>query len=244
MPGPVSATSIVAFDPFCSARSTISPATVCLTALPTRFETTCSTMSRWPTATTGFGHSTRTSTPSAGELAAAISLSRPRSSTGSSWRFCCFVCARARSNSELERRVRRVACRSIRSMKRSRLSGWSSAPALSASTALAIAVTGVRSSCDALVTNSRSACRRRSCSVMSAKTSTARSDDDAGTPTSEIIAPSSRRLRASATGAPGTNRPSATRRSGSPPCVSGSGAPFSSDSPVSSSFAFSFANWT
>ena len=136
----------------------------------------------------------------------------------------------------------RVAWRPISSMKRSRRSGSSLAPDWSASTALVIAVTGVRSSCEALVTNSRSAWRRRSCSVMSANTSTTRSDDDAGTPTSEIIAPSSRWLRASATDARGTKSPSATRRSGSPPCVSGSGAPFSSGTPASSSFAFAFAN--
>ena len=52
----------------------------------------------------------------------------------------------------------RAAWRPISSMKRSRASGSSCAPDWSASTALVIAVTGVRSSCEALVTNSRSAC--------------------------------------------------------------------------------------
>ena len=182
MPFPVSATSITALPPERLARSTISPSCVCLTRVAD--EVREHLLENVATTEGGDGpeQSTRTRAPSSGirddhlfeQRLQVDRLERDRLVPG----------LRAREGEERAGQTREAG-RLPADQVDERGRGSPARPALpsfSASTALAIAATGVRSSCEAFATNSCSACRSRSCSVMSATTSTTRSDGAGGNP--------------------------------------------------------------
>ena len=148
---------------------------MCFAAFSPRLRSACSSRSRFVSTARPSATSTSTATPACGWSPAATSRRSGASSTASTRGGSCPECARASVSIARASRASRPASRSMWPRKRSRSAGSSFAPAWSTSTAPMIVVSGVRSSCAAFETNSRSASSRRSCSVRSSTTSSAQS---------------------------------------------------------------------